>query len=80
MTASESARERDRPVGDYGPQFPSFWVAIFTAICVWAAMILRVAAPGRAIWIRRALLGAGVIALILTVALYFAVEHHPLRH
>ena len=63
-------------MGDYGPRFPSFWVAIFTTVSVWSAMILRVAAPGRALGIRRVLLGAGVLALLLTVALYFTVEHH----
>jgi hypothetical protein len=63
-------------MSDYGPRFPSFWVAIFTTVCVWSAMILRVAAPGRALGIRRVLLGAGVLALLLTVALYFTVEHH----
>ena len=39
-------------------------------------MILRVAAPGRALGTRRVLLGAGVLALLLTVALYLTVEHH----
>jgi len=63
-------------MSDYGPRFPSFWAAIFTMICVWSAMILRVRAPGRALGIRRVLLGAGLLALLLTVALYFTVEHH----
>jgi hypothetical protein len=40
------------------------------------AMILRVAAPGRALGIRRVLLGAGVLALLLTIALYLTIEHH----
>ena len=63
-------------MSDYGPRFPSFWAAIVAMVAVWSAMILRVGAPGRALGLRRVLLAAGVLALLLTVALYYVVEHH----
>jgi len=62
----------------FGPEFPSFWAGVVTALSCVSASVLDVVAPTRVVRLRRGLwLYGGGLGLVVTLTL-FALEGIPL--